>query len=190
MEGDFMAVRYRCALCAKTCPKKQLDNYVCQTCQQQYDLNAAWVQELIREEQIWHRSQSNNAAILNFSRLHIRENNRSYDGDDMLNGDVEFPQVRRGRIPKNRQYVPPPPTPDNYLDHLEIVLKWGDVAELSDDEKQAIEIIVLFMQDQAISLEAASQILSDIEGHEVTPFEFQERLNQARQKLIDAGIKI
>jgi|GEM_PF-5438285 len=185
-----MGVRYRCALCGKTTAKKQLDNHVCKICRAQYDVNEAWVQELIRTEQAWHESQSKNAPILNFSRLHVRQNNRSYDGDDMINGDVDFPQIRRGKIPKNRKYAPSPATPDNYLDNLEIVLEWGDVAQLSDSEKQAIEVIVLFMQNQAISLEGASQILSEIEGKEITPFEFQERLNQARQKLIDAGIKL
>lgn len=186
----MMAVRYRCALCGKATAKNQLEKHVCETCRSQYDISEAWAQELIREEQAWHRSQSHHAPILNFSRLQVRDKHRSYDGDDMVNGDVDFPRMRRGRIPKNKQYVPSPASPDHYLDHLEIVLQWGDIAELSDNEKKAIEVIVLFMQDQAISFEAASQILSDIEGHEVTPFEFQERLNQARQKLIDAGIKI
>ena len=185
-----MAVRYRCALCGKTKAKKQLEHHVCQKCRSQYDISEAWAQELIREEEAWHRSQNNNAAILNFSRLHVSKNNRSYDGDDMLNGDVDFPHMRRGRIPKQHKVTASSADPFRYLDNLEIVLKWGDVAQLTDNEKQAIEVIVLFMQDQAISLEGASQILSEIEGKEISPFEFQARLNQARQKLIEAGIKL
>ncbi len=185
-----MAVRYRCALCGKTKLKKQLEQHVCKACRTQYDIHEAWAQELIREEQVWHNSQENNAEVLNFSRLYTRQNNRSYDGDDMLNGDVDFPRMRRPKVPEHKKYRPSPAKPDSYLDNLEIVLQWGDVAGLTDNEKQAIEVIVLFMQNQAISLEGASQILSEIEGKEISPFEFQERLNQARQKLLDAGIKL
>lgn len=185
-----MSVRYRCAVCGQVATKQQLEHHVCETCRKQYDVSEAWVQELIRTEQAWHDSQSKNTLIMNFSHLHVRQNNRSYDGDDMLNGDVDFPHIRGGKNPKIRKNTSVPATPDNYLDNLEIVLQWGDVAQLSDSEKQAIEVIVLFMQNQAISLEGASQILSEIEGKEITPFEFQARLNQARQKLIDAGIKV
>ena len=185
-----MTVRYRCALCGKSKLKKQLEQLVCKVCRTQYDIHEAWAQELIRTEQAWQDSQRNNAEILNFSRLHIRENNRFYDGDDMVNGDVDFPHMRRGKIPEHKKHQPTPTPPDSYLDHLEIVLQWGDVAGLTDKEKQAIEVIVLFMQNQAISLEGASQILSEIEGKEISPFEFQARLNQARQKLMDAGIHL
>lgn len=184
-----MSVRYKCALCGQTTKKANLEQHVCKSCRRQYDVNEAWVQELIRAEEAWHKSRQNNAAIMNFSHLSTRQDGRFHDGDDMANGDVAFPHKRRGRIPKKNKRQPSRKQASHYLDNLEIVLQWGDVAELTDSEKQAIEVIVLFMQDQAISLEGASQILSDIEGTEITPFEFQARLNAARQKLMDAGIK-
>ncbi|MEM9954882.1 MAG: hypothetical protein AAF846_24965 [Chloroflexota bacterium] len=185
-----MSVRYKCAICGKATKKANLEQHVCKDCRRQYDVSEAWVQELIRAEEAWHKSRQNNAPIMTFSSISTRQDGRFHDGDDMANGDVAFPHKRRGHIPKSRKQQPSPIEPSQYLDNLEIVLQWGDVAELSDNERQAIEVIVLFMQNQTISLEGASQILSEIEGHDITPFEFQERLNRARQKLMDAGIKI
>lgn len=188
-----MSIRYRCALCGKTESKSNLQNHVCGVCQKNYDVNADWAQELIKVEQqrIEDSKQSGSFKILNFSELVVYDKNRRYSGDDMVDGEIPFPR-KLDTVPdvKPRKIELPAESVsgNDYLDLLEIVMEWGELAQLNEKEQKALEITVLFARKEHLSFEEASEVLSEIEDKTLTRDDFEILLNRARRKLRAVGI--
>lgn len=188
-----MSIRYRCALCGKTEIKANLVNHVCQTCLDSYEVESDWAQELIKIEQqrIEDTKRSGSFKILNFSELVTYNNNRRYTGDDMVAGEIAFPsrvnkssRASRRKIEHPKQVI----SGNDYLDLLEIVMSWGEQANLNEKEQKVVEITALFAQKEKLSFEEASRVLSEIEDKTLTPDDFEALLNRARQKLRAVGI--
>ena len=189
-----MSIRYRCAVCGKTTTKSNLLNHVCSDCQNAYDIDAQWAQELIKVEQkrLESMKQSGSFKELNFSELVTYNNNRRYSGDDMLDGEVPFPRkLDKGSSIHRRKIEFPKEafSANEYLDLLEIVMSWGETAALTEKEQKALEITVLFAHKEQLSFEEASEVLSEIEDKSLTPDDFEALLNRARHKLRIAGIQ-
>jgi len=188
-----MSIRYRCALCGKTEIKANLLNHVCPICYDSYDISEDWAQELIKVEiqRVEAAKDSSSFKILNFSELVVYDKNQRYSGDDMAAGEIPFPRIvdkssgaSRRKIEFSKEAV----SGIEYLDLLEIVMAWGELAELNEKEQKALEITVLFAQKEHLSFEEASQVLSEIEDKTLTPDDFEILLNHARRKLRAVGI--
>ncbi len=174
---------FNCAICGMPIIK----SLVCRKCQKEYSLDQEWAKQLISLEMQWRNMERRDLrnGVFCISEYRVFRDGAEYDGWDILDGEVggaDGPmQNALGSV--DYYFTADPETESLRLIHL--LHNLADDADLTEGEFNALSIAAFADGESPLSSKHGAELLSELEGKEVSAAAFRRRLADARRKVKD-----